>query len=308
MKKTEFTLQNLRDKHEIYTYKWESTNEPKAIIQIIHGAGEYANRYDTFAKALVQRGFIVYSHDHRGHGKSVSKDEVFGYFGEKNGFQTLVKDTYEVTKHIKEEYPDKKLIVLGHSMGSFIARYFSVLYSDEIDGLIIVGTGHNSKVELKLGKLVSNIYIKSGRGLKANQMLDCLIFKLFNIGFILEKDVNAWLSRDKESRKEFAQDPYCGIKFTAYAFRDLFEGVEFVTQESNIAKVRKDLPILMISGEKDPVGGKGKMVKKAYELYKKVGIKNITLKLYKDMRHEILNEVGKQSVYKDIIGWINKQI
>ncbi|MGL5347265.1 MAG: serine aminopeptidase domain-containing protein, partial [Peptostreptococcaceae bacterium] len=125
---------------------------------------------------------------------------------------------------------------------------------------------------------------------------------------VLEKDVNAWLSRDRQSRKEFAQDPYCGIKFTAYAFRDLFEGVEFVTGESNVDRVRKDLPILMISGEKDPVGGNGKMVQKAYQIYKKVGIKNISLKLYKDMRHEILNEVGKQGVYKDIIGWINKQI
>ncbi|MGL6173437.1 MAG: alpha/beta fold hydrolase, partial [Cellulosilyticaceae bacterium] len=157
MKKTEFTLQALMDKHEIYTYKWESTNEPKAIIQIIHGAGEYANRYDTFAKALVQRGFVVYAHDHRGHGKSVKNDEVFGYFGEKDGFQLLVKDTYEVTKHIKQEYPSKKLIILGHSMGSFVARYFSILYSNEIDGLIIVGTGNNSKLELKLGKLVSNL-------------------------------------------------------------------------------------------------------------------------------------------------------
>lgn len=308
MKKTEFTLEALVDKHEIYTYKWESENEPRAIIQIIHGAGEYANRYDTFAKALVQRGFVVYSHDHRGHGRSVGNDEVFGYFGEKDGFKLLVKDTYEVTKHIKEEYPNKKLIVLGHSMGSFIARYFSILYSNEIDGLIIVGTGNNSKLELKLGKLVSNLYIKSGRGLKSNRLLDSLIFKMFNLAFILEKDINAWLSRDRQSRKEFAQDPYCGIKFTAYAFRDLFDGVEFVTEESNVERVRKDLPILMISGEKDPVGGNGKMVQKAYQIYKKVGIKNISLKLYKDMRHEILNEVGKQGVYKDIIGWINKQI
>lgn len=308
MKKSEFVLNTLRDKHQIYTYKWENTSEPKAVIQIVHGAGEYANRYDTFAKVLVQRGFVVYSHDHRGHGKSVKDEKGFGYFGKQDGFRNLVEDTYEVTKHIKQEYPDKKIFVLGHSMGSFVARYFAILYGKEIDGLLVVGTGHNSKVELGLGRAVANLYIKIGKGKQANKLLDMLIFKMFNIGFILEKDVNAWLTRDKSSRDEFTADKYCGIKFTSYAFRDLFEGVKFVTQEDNVAKIRKELPIFVLSGAKDPVGGNGKGVNKAYKLYKEQGIKNIKLKLYKEMRHEILNEIGKQEVYKDIIGWINKNL
>lgn len=308
MKRSEELIDTLRDKHQIYTYKWEGTSEPKAIIQIVHGAGEYANRYDTFAKALVQRGFVVYSHDHRGHGKSVKEGKVFGYFGRQDGFRNLVEDTYEVTKHIKGQYPDKKVFVLGHSMGSFIARYFAILYSKSIDGLIVMGTGNNTQLEIKLGKAVANIYIKLGKGKVQTKLLDTLIFKMFNIGFILERDENAWLTRDKASREEFAKDPYCGIKFTAYAFRDLFEGVEFVTEEKNVARIRKDLPIFVLSGDKDPVGGNGRMVKKAYELYREQGIKNLKIKLYKDMRHEILNEVGKQEVYKDIIAWINKNV
>lgn len=308
MNRAEYFLDSSRDEHQIYTYKWEQTEQPKAIIQIVHGAGEYANRYDTFAKVLVSRGFVVYSHDHRGHGKSVKDNERFGYFGEEDGFRTLVEDTYEVTKHIKAEYPDKKLFVLGHSMGSFVARYFAILYSDQIDGLLVVGTGNNSVASLNVGIKVAETYIRTHKGHKPNILLDTLIFKAFDLNFIGDKGKNAWLSRDKESREAFNNDAYCGVKFTSYAFRDMFTGVKFVTDPENVAKIRKDLPIFMLSGDKDPVGGNGKMVKKAYDLYKNQDIKSVKIKLYKDMRHEILNEIGKQEVYKDIIIWINRYV
>lgn len=308
MKRAEYFLDSSRDKHQIYTYKWEQAEDPKAIIQIIHGAAEYANRYDTFAKVLVSRGFTVYSHDHRGHGKSVKDNEQFGYFGERDGFRNLVEDTYEVTKHIKSQHPDKKLFVLGHSMGSFIARYFTILYSEKIDGLLVVGTGNNSAASLNLGIKVAETYIKANKGHKPNDLLDTLIFKAFDLNFIRDREKNAWLTRDKNSREEFASDSYCGKVFTSYAFRDMFEGVKFVTDPENVARIRKSLPIFVLSGDKDPVGGNGKMVKKAYDLYKKQGIKHVKLKLYKDMRHEILNEIGKQEVYKDIIIWISRYI
>ena len=308
MERIERLINSARDDHKIYTYKWEPEGNPKAIVQIVHGAGEYANRYEDFAKVLVARGFMVYAHDHRGHGNSVTNKKEFGFFGESEGEINLVEDTYEVTKLIKEENPGSKVFILGHSMGSFITRYFLILHSQEVDGALIVGTGNNSRQSLELGLKVANQYIKSGNGHKQNKFLDTLIFKTFNKAFLKEKDVNAWLSHDKASRKEFKEDPLCGITFTAYGFRDMFELVKFVTEPSNVEKVRKDLPIFMLSGDQDPVGGNGKMVVKAYELYKQQNIKDLHLKLYKGMRHEILNEVGKQEVYKDVIGWLNKHI
>lgn len=309
MEERMFFLKAETDAHEIPVYEWRYKKEPiKGIIQLVHGSCEHSKRYENFAKFLAVRGFIVYAHDHRGHGKSVKTMDELGYFGDHEGWKKIVQDTHQVTEYIKKEYPQQKLIMLGHSMGSFIVRQYAIRYRDVLDGLIIMGTAHHPKHILKIGIKIANQFIKQGKGCEVNTLLDKMSYGTFCIKFLKEKDTFAWLTRDLAVRDCFREDPYCGFKFTTKAFKDMFEGILFITEYSNVEKMNKNLPILLVSGKDDPVGNYGQMVKKSYLLYKEVGMVNVHMKLYKGMRHEILNEIGKIEVYKDILKWINTQI
>ena len=308
MEYKEITLE-ASDKHSIPVYQWAcEEHEVKGVVQLVHGSCEYATRYNVFAKFLMTRGYIVYANDHRGHGKSVNSMEELGYFKDKDGWKMIIEDTYVLTQYIRQNHPNKKIILLGHSMGSFIARHYAIEYGSTIDALILSGTAHYSNLELKLGHLIATKDVKGGKAHNRNKVIDTLSYSSFHRQFRKEKDSFSWLTRDKQIRDDARKDEYFGFKFTSGAFKDMFEGLMVITNENEMAKMPKELPIYILSGANDPVGKNGRMVKKTYELFKKNGMKNVTLKLYPNMRHEILNEIGKEEVYKDILEWIKKQI
>lgn len=306
MKSNEFHLE-IGDNHKIYMYKWEPQDGKNisGVVQIVHGSCEHSKRYKNFAKFLTDNGYVVYSCDLNGHGLSVTKEEDLGYFGEKDGWNNLINDLHEVTKLIQKENPNLKIFMIGHSMGSFLARHYAMVYGKEIDGLIATGTANNSRLILRLGKLLAEIDIKNGRGKRRNKLLNKMSYESFNNQFKPIRTNNDWLTRDEKILDEFMEDKLCGFVFTSAAFRDMFEGLLFITDENNIKKTPKDLPILLLAGGNDPVGNNGKMVEKVYKDYKRNGIKNVKMKLYEGMRHEILNEIGKEKVYKDILTWLH---
>lgn len=306
MKSKEFNL-TMRDGHKSYIYKWEPDESKKLIgaVQLVHGSCEHSKRYEGFAKVLTDNGYIVYSMDLRGHGRSALKEEDLGYFGEENGWVNIVEDLHEVTKFIKKEQPDLKVFMLGHSMGSFLARHYAIVYGDEIDGLIATGTAHNPRLILKLGIFLAERDIKKNGSKHRNETLNKMSYDSFSNQFKPIRTKQDWLTRDEKIVDKYIEDKLCGFVFTSSGFRDMLNGLLFITDRNNIKNTPKELPILLLSGRKDPVGNNGKMVKKAYEKYKKCGTTNIRMKLYDEMRHEILNEIGKEEVYKDILIWLS---
>ncbi len=303
----EFNL-TMRDGHEIRAYKWEPDADKKAVgsVQLVHGSCEHSKRYVDFASFLTDKGYIVYSMDLRGHGLSAQNKEDLGYFAESNGWSIVVEDIYELTKFIRKEQEGLKLVMLGHSMGSFFARHYAIEHGDKIDGLIATGTAHNSKLLLKLGKFLAEKDIKKKGSKNRNMILNKMSYDSFSNQFKPIRTKQDWLTRDTAIVDEYIADDLCGFVFTSSAFRDMFTGLLFITDGNNISKTPKTLPILLLSGMKDPVGGNGKMVEKAYEEYKKAGLINVNMKMYEDMRHEILNEIGKEEVYEDILAWIDR--
>jgi alpha-beta hydrolase superfamily lysophospholipase len=306
MKSMELKL-TMGDGHESIVYKWEPDENKKVvgIIQIVHGSVEHSKRYVDFANFLTDNGYIVYSSDLRGHGLSAERKEDLGYFAESNGWDMLVEDIYELTKYIKNEHNGLKIVILGHSMGSFLARHYAMIHGTEIDGLIATGTAHNPKLLLKLGKFLAERDIKKNGSKNRNMLLNKMSYDSFSNQFKPIRTKQDWLTRDAAIVDRYIADELCGYVFTSSAFRDMFSGLLFITDRNNIAKTPKNLPFLLLSGKRDPVGGNGKMVEKAYEQYKKAGLTNIQMKLYEDMRHEILNEIDKEKVYEDILAWIN---
>ncbi|MFL0246242.1 alpha/beta fold hydrolase [Candidatus Clostridium stratigraminis] len=297
----------MRDGHESHVYKWEPEEDIKVlgVIQLVHGSCEHAKRYINFAQFLTDKGYVAYANDLRGHGLSVKSNDDLGYFAEKNGWNILVEDLHELTKFIEKEQETLRIFILGHSMGSFLVRHYAIQYGTEINGLIAIGTAHNPRLMLKFGKFLAERSIEKNGGKYRNHTLNRLSYDSFCNQFKPIRTKQDWLSRDEKVVDRFIADEKCGFVFTSCAFRDMFDGLLFITDKKNIIKTPKDLPILLISGDKDPVGSNGKMVNKAYKEYKKADINNIQMKLYKDMRHEILNEIGKEEVYEDIIKWIN---
>jgi alpha-beta hydrolase superfamily lysophospholipase len=306
VKAKEFKIE-MRDGCNLYTYKWEPEEGMKVLgaVQIVHGSCEHSKRYIDFARYLTDNGFVVYSSDLRGHGFSTANKEDLGYFADEEGWHKVVEDLYEITKYIKKENPNVRLIMLGHSMGSFLARHYAVVHGKELDGLIATGTAHNGKLLLKFGSLLAGASIKKSGGKHRNHMLNSMSYDSFSKQFKPARTKQDWLSRDKRVVDEYIKDDLCGFVFTNAAFKDMFEGLLYITDRGKIRRTPKNLPILLLSGDRDPVGGNGKMVVKAYEEYKASGVEDVQMKLYKDMRHEILNEINKESVYMDIVAWLS---
>ncbi|HCQ6142000.1 TPA: lysophospholipase [Clostridioides difficile] len=308
MKCTNFTFKG-EEGLDIYTYKWEDENikKPKAVIQIAHGMAETAQRYETFAKVLTKNGYIVYINDHRGHGKTAKIIENVGHLAEKEGFRCLVEDMYTLTNIIKKENEDLPIYLFGHSMGSFASQRYIMDYSNNLSGLILCGSNGKQGIILNLAHLIINREIKKyGRRSKSNK-INNLIFG----GEIIrrnEKTKFDWLSRDKEQVEKYINDPFCGVVCSCGFFYDLVQGLKEIEDKENLKKVPLDIPIYIISGDKDPIGKNGKGVLRLRDRYIKLGVKDVTCKLYKDGRHELLNEVNREEVFEDIICWLNNKI
>ncbi len=291
---------------KIFVYKWlpDENIEIKGVVQIAHGMAETAARYERFADILTDDGFIVYANDHRGHGKTAGEIEKIGDLGE-DGFNAMVENMHELHEIIKAENMSLPIFLLGHSMGSFLTQRYICLYGDELKGVMLTGTCGRQGIIVDIGRLIVRGEIKRIGRCGKSIVLNKLIFGSNNNSFKSSTTAFDWLSRDKKEVVKFIDDPYCGAIFTAGFFCDFLGGIKSIDSDMKIKNVPKDLPIYIFGGDKDPVGKNGKGVLKLAKTYKKHGIKDLTYKLYKAGRHEMLHETNKEEVIADVICWIN---
>ena len=290
---------------EIFVYKWlpDVNVQVKGVVQIAHGMAETAARYENFASALTNDGFIVYANDHRGHGKTAGEVQKLGELGE-DGFNAMVENMHELNEKIKEENPNLPIFLFGHSMGSFLTQRYICLYGSGLKGAIISGSCGKQGIIIDIARLIAKREIKKiGRSGKSNK-LDKLFFGSYNNSFKPNRTASDWLSRDNKQVDKYIDDPFCGTVFTAGFFYDFLGGIKSIADDKEIKNVPKDLPIYIFSGDKDPVGKNGKGVLKLVKTYKEHGIKDLTHKLYKNGRHEMLNETNKEEVIVDVIRWL----
>ena len=281
-------------------------DEPKGIIQISHGMCEYIGRYHDFMAECARAGYVICGHDHIGHGKS-SPPEMYGYFGRDRGFRHLVSDLHYMTRIVKKEYPQLPCFLLGHSMGSFVARLYLSKYSDELTGVILSGTAGPNPLA-KAGAAVCEGIIASKGPLHRSPFLDNLAFGAYNRRFSPIRTSKDWLTRDTDIVDKYINDPQCMFLFTACGYRDLFQMVSLVNQSSWYRTLRVQLPVLLISGDMDPVGDYGKGIEKVFCSMQKAGLQDVTMTLYPDARHELLNEINREEVYADVLNWIGEHL
>ena len=311
MNTTNFTFLSNDGKTAVHAVKWTPDNgEFKAILQITHGMVEFIERYAAFAEFLIENGYMVVGHDHIGHGQSVASKEDWGFFAEENPSDVVVADIHKLRTLVQEENPEVPYFMMGHSMGSFMLRKYLALHNENLRGAIIMGTGFIPEKMTNLALKLTG-FVTKFRGVKyRSKLIQSLAFGADYKGFDMsgEKPEDSWLTKDVEIVKQYYNEPRCTFMFTVNGYKGLFEAVNYSCNPENAAKIPKKLPLFIVSGAQDPVGGLGKGVMDVYEMYKSAGIQDLTYKLYDNDRHEILNETDRKVVYSDLLAWMNVRI
>jgi len=305
---SEFYFNSSTGINKIYACMVIPEGEVKGVVQIAHGIAEHIHRYLPFMKFLARNGFVAVGNDHLGHGKSTKNSEELGIFAKKNGWNHALSDIDLLYQLTHKKYPNVPYIFFGHSMGSFLIRHYVILHPEQPNLVILCGTGHQNPLLIFSGDLMAKMVVLTSGPDKVSQLLNFLCFGSYNKGIKDLRTSNDWLNRDAKEVDKYINDSYCGFVPKASMFRDMMVGVTFDTNSKNIAKMNKDIPVLFISGGDDPVGEKGKGVRRAYNAFKKVDVKDITMKIYPGARHEILLETNHDEVFDDIINWISTKL
>ena len=294
------------DNHVIPIYSWSPSGKAKAIIQILHGLGEHALRYHQVAKKFTENGYSVIIHNQRGHGETISPSDL-GHFSDTLGWEKLISDCRAVQKYSLEQSPQIPLILLGHSMGSYIAQSFVMRHPKDTNVLILSASTWPQKKKLKLITILAKFEIWR-RGIRTKSaLLNKLGFSDFNKSFSPNRTDFDWLSRDEQIVDDYMADPLCGFQSSNQLWLDLINGLIEISHKDSLKKIPSSLPILITGGELDPVGGSAGL-KKLTANYQQTNHNQVTLKIYSQARHEILNEINKAEVMKNILSWISKYI
>lgn len=304
MRKNEFYYKSKDNKTQIHAVEWLPDEEPKAILQIAHGVTEYILRYEEFAQYLTQKGIAVVGNDHLGHGKSIAENAESMYFGPQGSWNWVVNDIRTCMEITKEKYPDKPYYLLGFSLGSFVERTYLIKYQERLNGAIVIGTGQTPNFQIALAKFMAKKEAKKVGEDHTSPTIKKLTFETYNKIFAPNRTEYDWLCANENAIDEYIKDDMRGGNMSAGLFREMLTGMEFSANQVNINKIDKNLPILFLSGDKDPVGEQGKGVKRAYNCFKKAGIKNVEMKLYSGLRHDILREESRQDIFEDIYKFI----
>lgn len=304
----DFYFNSSTGKNKIHARMCVPDTQPRAIVQIIHGIAEYIDRYDEFMTFLADNGIIAVGTDHLGHGKSIESEEQTGFFAYENGWDYVVRDEEVLRLAMHENYPELPIIVFGHSMGSFMTRTLLIRYPDAFNAAIISGTGNQGAALVNGGLFMGNLVTGLKGAHHYSKFLNNLAFGSYNKIYENPKTEYDWLTRDEANVQKYIDDPLCGFIPSCSLFRDMMTGVKFITNKKNLTAMNKDMPVYFMSGDKDPVGECGKGVQKAYNNFLEAGMKDVSIKLYPEGRHEMLNEINKAEVYGDILTWLNSKI
>ncbi len=307
MKKEEFGIPSKDQMHTLHAICWSPEGEIRAALQIVHGMVEFIDRYHDFASYLCGLGIAVIGHDHLGHGGTAGRDEDLGYFAGEGGEQLIIEDMYQLTEEMKRRFPAVPHFIMGHSMGSFCLRKYLTYYGSQVDGAIIMGTGDFPLTLAKAGKAMAGFLMWRKGPRYRSEKLANLVFQGYLKGIEHPRTPVDWLTKDEAIVDAYRKNKYNSFIFTVSAYHDFFEIIEYDTKMVHLERIPQTLPILIVSGDRDPVGSWGAGPKSLYGKYREKGFDDVRLKLYANDRHEILNETDRQTVYKDLADWIQEK-
>jgi alpha-beta hydrolase superfamily lysophospholipase len=290
---------------EILVRRWAPEARPKAAVQIAHGLAEHGGRYARLADALSGAGYVVYASDHRGHGRTATKPADLGFFAAREGWATVLSDLWLVTRRIAGDHRDLPIVLIGHSMGSFLAQQLMSEHGDAFAGIVLSGTGGKPSALAAAGRLVARLErLRLGpRG--RSKLLQAFSFGTFNKQFAPARTPFDWLSRDDAEVDKYIADPLCGFPAAVQLWIDLLDALGDITSPARQARIPKRLPIYIVAGSNDPVGGNGKSVRQLLDAYRAAGLERVAHCFYDGARHELFNETNRDEVTRDLVQWLD---
>lgn len=306
-KMVDFTLPSTAPGRTLHAFYCEPDGPVRAVLQLSHGMVEFIDRYKPLAESLAAQGIAVTGNDHLGHGGSIRTKADYGYFAQPDGNRAVLDDLHRMTELTKQRWPGVPCFLLGHSMGSFYARQYLCEWGSELDGAIIMGTGFQPKALVQLAKGVCRVQAALFGWQHRSKLVERLSFAGYNNG-LEGRTTHDWLNRDAAEVDKYLADERCTFTFTVNAYYSMFSGILRLHDPALVAQVPKDLPLLFLAGDADPVGERGKGVERAVQSLRDAGVQNIEVKFYPGARHELLVETNHQEVFADIAGWIEKQL
>ncbi|QQE80597.1 alpha/beta hydrolase [Alicyclobacillus sp. SO9] len=304
----EFTM-SMSDGHQVFLKKWHPEGQDaKAVMQLSHGMAEHIGRYQPFAEFLANHGFIVYGNDHRGHGKTGQQSGNTGFLADHDGFERVVDDMHEINGLIHGEFPNVPVFLLGHSMGSFLARRYVQRFHGRVQGVILTGTAGSPGFPGRVGKILAQSQVRKLGKLAPSEKMNQLMFGNYNKSFANVRTPFDWLSRDHREVDKYVNDPLCGFVCSSGFYVDLLTGLFAIHRDSEISKIEKELPFLFLSGSDDPVGHRTKGVQQAVQQLQRRGITNVEVKFYDGARHELFQETNRDEVFQEIYQWLEQQL
>lgn len=308
MEKQEFSFLSADGKTSIHAAAWIPAVPVRAIVELSHGVSEHILRYEPLASYLTQRGFAVIGHDHLGHGSSVIPGAPRLYLGPPGSWETATRDLDTCRRLARERFGRLPLFLLGHSMGSFLARTYLIRYPGTVDGAILVGTGQMSPAVLAAGSTLARAECRRLGETQISPLVERLAFGPYNKPFSPARTPYDWLSLDPSNVDAYLADPLCGSIPTVGLFRELLNGLRLIRDPRALRNMNLATPVLFLSGAMDPVGGCGRGVQAAFRSFRRAGVRDVSLRLYPQLRHEILNEACREDVYQDLCQWLERHL
>lgn len=303
MRSDSFTLA-AADGTELFVYRWLPDAPPKAAVQVAHGLAEHAGRYARLAASLTAAGYAVYANDLRGHGKSARGADALGFFAERDGWLRCLDDLWQLNRRIAADHPGLPIVLLGHSMGSFLAQHFISEHGDALAGVVLSASSGKPPPLAAVGRLVARLErLRLGpRGRSA--LIHGLSFGAYNKPFAPARTPFDWLSRDPAEVDKYAADPLCGFSATVQLWIDLLDALAEIARPARQARIPKRLPVYVIAGARDPVSANTKGLRQLLAAYRAAGLERVTHRFYPEARHELFNEVNRDEVTRDLVAWL----
>lgn len=304
MKDASFT-QSTSDGVGLYVHGFLPEGRTAGVLQIIHGMAEHGARYARLAAKLTDAGYAVYVHDQRGHGRSIPRGHTAGHIAPSDAFGTLVRDAHEVNRAIANRHPASPIALLGHSMGSFVAQALLFTHPKDVVGCILSASDGAPTPLARAGRLVARAERFRLGPTGKSPAIHKLTFADFNAKFAPNRTSADWLSRDPAEVDKYVADPLCGFRVDTQLWVDLLDALDTsVHDPANQGRIPKELPILLLAGDRDPVGDMGRGVRRLYDEYRRAGISDLAITLYPGGRHEMLNETNREQVMQDVLGFV----
>ncbi|MBQ3372212.1 MAG: lysophospholipase [Oscillospiraceae bacterium] len=305
---TDFTFASSTGENTVYARKCVPEGQVRGVVQIAHGVAEHIGRYEEFMGFLAENGFAAVANDHLGHGKTATNNVEKGLFALKNGWTYAVDDMARLHDIMQAEFPGVPYILFGHSMGSFLTRTYLIRYPEKYDLAILSGTGHQSKALIFGGCIMADTLCRVKGAGAWGDTLNKVAFGSYCDRIDNPRTPCDWLSRDEAVVDRYMADENCGFVCKNGLYRDMMHGIRFIMDPKNLERMDRTKPVYFMSGKEDPVGDYGEGVERAYKAFCNAGCMDVKMKLYPGGRHEMLNEINKDEVYRDILEWINSKL